>query len=158
MRAALLAASVLLCGASLAQAACEPPFVSLNGKCFAVLDEVRRNWMDARNLCQQIGGDLARVDSANTFREIYKYIREFGLSADVWLGGTDQASEGDWLWTEGDRVERGMPFWGLSHSVLGYKQNPDKNKDLNCLVMKEDLFYYWDADNCANLNAVLCSV
>jgi len=148
----------VLCGAELARAECSPPFVELNGRCFAFLDEVRRDWAEGRALCQQVGGDLARVDDADTFREIYKYIKEFGLTGNMWLGGTDVESEGDWLWTQGDRVERGMPFWGLSHSVLGYHQNPDKNKEFNCLIMKEDIFYYWDADSCYNKNAVLCRV
>lgn len=43
-----------------------------------------------------------------------------GLTESFWLGGSDSAVEGDWVWlADGTRIDKGTPYWALSYGVFG---------------------------------------
>jgi hypothetical protein len=66
-----------------------------------LLCEEPRSWDDAKGGCVAVGMQLARVDDANENDWLYANIRN-GSAAEVWLGATDQAVEGEWRWSDGD--------------------------------------------------------
>ncbi len=72
------------------------------GGCWRVL-QVPRSWGASRRRCRSIGAgwDLASIRS----EEENEFVDALG-SDQLWIGGSDLASEGDWVW-----VDDGTPFW-----------------------------------------------
>ncbi|XP_027220609.2 perlucin [Penaeus vannamei] len=91
-------------------ALCPYPYQQVLDECFYV-SKVSLNWNQARQYCQGMQGDLA------TPRNVYalkSYVIETGAaSTQVWLGATDQSSEGTWKWLDGRPITsdwaNGMP-------------------------------------------------
>jgi hypothetical protein len=73
---------------------------SYGGHEYLICQELR-SWDDANGGCIAIGMRLARVDDANENDWLYDTIRT-GAATEVWLGATDRAVEGEWLWTDGE--------------------------------------------------------
>jgi hypothetical protein len=73
-----------------------------NGACF-FFDANLAAWGGARSTCQARGAgwDLASVRSA----EVAQFLGAT-LEAEAWVGATDAASEGTWVW-----IADGDPFW-----------------------------------------------
>lgn len=63
--------------------------------CYRLLDTAT-SWADARDLCQEWGGDLAEVTSAEENAMLVAR-----LPVDFWLGANDQGNEGDMQWSSG---------------------------------------------------------
>ena len=56
-------------------------------------------WSNAKQLCENAGGYLAVVTSEGE----NDFIKDnLGLSADIWLGASDEANEGTWVWVNGE--------------------------------------------------------
>lgn len=70
-----------------------------NGSEYQRIDVYGFPWHEAVVLCELLGGHLATITSAeeNQFLE-----QNFPQDRVVWLGGTDQQSEGDWRWVTGE--------------------------------------------------------
>ncbi|CAG2209120.1 CD206 [Mytilus edulis] len=58
------------------------------------------SWLDAREVCKNMGGDLASVHSDDEETYIKAKISPFNCIA-VWLGGNDNHQEGGWQWSDG---------------------------------------------------------
>jgi len=73
-----------------------------NGGCF-FFEASLAAWSDARSACQARGAgwDLASVRSA----EVAAFLGAT-LEAEAWIGASDAASEGTWVW-----IAAGDPFW-----------------------------------------------
>ena len=89
------------------------------------LHRERKSWADAETHCRGEGGHLASIVSEEDARLVMALAEEAeeGL---IWLGGTDQEQEGDWLWRDGSR-------WNYEQwQEGGYGSQGDKE---NCLVL-----------------------
>ena len=74
---------------------------------------MRMNWSAAEKHCVSKGGHLASVASPYHWQKLQSFIRSNGLGIySVWLGGTDEANEGDWTWTDGSKWS--VEHWGPS--------------------------------------------
>ncbi len=63
------------------------------------------SWNEAKTYCESLGGHLVTITSEAEQTVIYNYIMGFGIDADIWIGITDSASEGDWShWITGETV------------------------------------------------------
>lgn len=51
-------------------------------------------WHEAKHYCQSVGGHLACVESAAE----NQFLAKLALGRQVWLGATDEATEGEWKW------------------------------------------------------------
>ncbi|XP_069193656.1 uncharacterized protein [Procambarus clarkii] len=91
------------------QPECFAPFTAVHLQCVLVLPDVLGSWYDMRNYCQDLRGELLKVDSDNFMYYLVKYIYDNG---DYWIGGSDEGHEGDFLWTDGTSVKMGTPLWG----------------------------------------------
>ena len=40
------------------------------------------------------------------------------MTGDFWLGGSDEILEGDWMWINGERTPRGVPYWALDTGLI----------------------------------------
>lgn len=66
-----------------------------NGKWYRVYLE-RLPWNRAKERCVAVGGQFAIVPDEST----WAFIKSLS-PADLWLGGTDEATEGIWKWVDG---------------------------------------------------------
>ena len=91
------------------------------------------SWADAEAYCVAEGGHLASVESQEEMLEISLLARG---QKDLWLGGTDAGSEGNWTWTNGAPWE--FTNWQQGFGAKGPRQNCliktplDVLKDTSC--------------------------
>nr|XP_053650233.1 LOW QUALITY PROTEIN: galactose-specific lectin nattectin-like [Cherax quadricarinatus] len=84
---------------------CPSFFVSVGGLCLFFMTWVEESWEESRQTCHDMSGELAAVTDIEQLRAIYLYMHQEGIAGhSFWLGGSDAAQEGVWLWTEGQRV------------------------------------------------------
>jgi len=61
-------------------------------------------WKEARTLCEDIGGRLVTITSAEEQQVVESLITN-GTKNCYWLGGTDEGAEGVWKWITGEAFE-----------------------------------------------------
>ena len=71
------------------------------------------SWNEANTIAEALGGKLATVYSAEDSAAISSLLTAEEIDS-AWLGATDVASEGSWLWQGGE--EMGYTNWSLAHS------------------------------------------
>ena len=82
-------------------------------------------WHDARKKCQELGGRLAEVRSVAENDFLMRLAIE-RLQPALWLGATDEAREGTWLWNDGS---------GLAYNNFANGQPDRTTRGQNYLVM-----------------------
>ena len=67
---------------------------------------IKLNWSSAERFCVSIhGGHLESVPSAFRWQKLKNFIVSNNLEYEmIWLGGTDEAREGEWSWTDRSMV------------------------------------------------------
>ena len=70
--------------------------ISFNGHTYKYYS-TGKTWANAKTVCEELGGHLATSTSAekNTFLHSL-------ISANTWLGATDEVTEGTWVWVTGE--------------------------------------------------------
>nr|XP_045620683.1 low affinity immunoglobulin epsilon Fc receptor-like isoform X2 [Procambarus clarkii] len=133
---------------------CFAPFTAVHLQCVLVVPDVSGSWYEMRNYCQDLRGELVKVDSDNFMYYLVRYILDNGLDrAHYWIGGSDEGHEGDFLWTDGTNVKMGTPFWG--DGVNDQIQEPDGGTSQNCIVMTQnDHYFFFDSDCNAKAGAI----
>ncbi|XP_041641853.1 type-2 ice-structuring protein-like [Cheilinus undulatus] len=110
--------------------------------------DIQQTWHKAEQNCAQLGGKLASVHSQKDNQELGLLItRMTGGKPIVWLGGTDQHQEGNWVWSDG--------------SVFNYKnwcwREPNNDWNQDCLQMNYGSDQCWDDDQCNEYRSSICS-
>jgi hypothetical protein len=103
------------------------------------------DWATARADCVSKGGDLASIttDPENVYVAA-------GISDTSWLGGTDAASEGTWVWSNGD------PFVYTNWNT-GEPNNTNGNENCNTMYgAATGLLGLWNDANCATVYPYVC--
>jgi Lectin C-type domain len=72
-------------------------------KYFKVFD-TNLTWHEAKKRCEQMGGRLAVIDSAEENKFVSELAAKFKVNA-VWLGGTDEKNQRSWIWVDGQPVK-----------------------------------------------------
>lgn len=113
------------------------------GRCYLEVLEPKLAWDDARAACQAWGGDLAAIASQEEQSFLETFVTQRG-----WIGLTDRASEGNFVWANGEPVtftkwREGEPSNsnGVEHCVEFYPPN---------------LLFTWNDVNCALTIPYLC--
>ena len=102
------------------------------------------SWTAAKTLCEQNGGHLATITSAGENSYLYQ-----NITADGWIGLTDEVTEGTWRWVNGEQFS--YSNWGT-----GEPNNSGGNEDWVCLWKTGDRQSYWnDWGSSVILNAIL---
>ena len=120
---------------------CSTGWQELDGHSYCVHTETLK-WDEAESTCVDQGAHLASItsDAENSFVG--------GLvSTGFWVGGTDEASEGTWTWSDGANFS--FTKWGSNQ--------PQDSKYDNCIwVFPES--YDWADFNCQALQPFVCKV
>ena len=102
-------------------------------------------WMAAEKFCVSKGGHLASVASPSHRQKLQSFIKSNQIWDYVWLGGTDEANEGNWTWTDGSKWSE--EHWRSNRGNGGSGQN--------CL--RADVSG-WNDDPCRSHYRSICSV
>ncbi len=108
-----------------------------------------KTWTEARQVCQQEGGDLISLKEGNFnyFRNLV--ISKAGACNMVWVGTTDAALEGEWNWLNGEKVS----------SALWQPGQPDNwaSKE-NCGDLAKLTDYRMNDEDCSFKAHSLCQI
>lgn len=121
----------------------------------------QRSWVDANGGCVAIGMRLARVDDAGENQWLLNNAyKSGGNNSYVWLGGTDQAQEGDWRWTDGSLFwvggQNGLPQNGLFTGwYLGEPNNINNAENCVSLETKSTSMGWYDT-RCERPQPYIC--
>ncbi|XP_076807104.1 uncharacterized protein LOC143450437 isoform X3 [Clavelina lepadiformis] len=69
--------------------------------CYHFNDYTYRNWQQAREYCQGIGGDLLSINSKSEAAYVSGQVSTLVLSASLWTGGNNLDSNAGWKWSNG---------------------------------------------------------
>jgi len=150
------------CNGSVDEQACPTGCIGMSslgsGYMFCYAQGQRRNWLAAETECENRGMHLAEVDDAVENAFIRRVMRSVGFDGNVWLGGSDQASEGRWVWTDGtqfwvggangSRVGGNYTNWSIGQPNAGHI-----DADCNDMAQGVDT---WHDEQCGLLQAFMC--
>jgi len=112
------------------------------------VDTVRRTWADAKLHCEESGGALVSIRHAHQNALVVEALRAAGvalggshISGAVWLGGTDSATEGTWVWADGSTFFRGGKSGAAVDGAYVHFENDEPNNSASgvpehCLQMR----------------------
>lgn len=106
--------------------------VEFNGHYYYVYSEdYAADWNEARAFCEEQGGYLATITSAEEDEFIFSYMTQNGY-ASAWFGLSNQNQQGDWQWVTGEKYSYqnwhpGEPNnqGGYEHYGMYYEKNTD---------------------------------
>ncbi len=121
----VLMASIAILGTSCSDKDNDPPASSYfycNGHSYLIVKE-KKSWVDAAADAVAKGGYLVEIGSKAEQDSIYKGIQNSGISktyvsvadgggaAYIWIGATDRAGEGVWIWNGANKSGTFPLFW-----------------------------------------------
>ena len=90
---------------------------------------LKKTWEQAEEFCVCQGGHLASVTSQSEHDHLKELLKDETEVEFVWLGGSDKAREGEWVWSSGAPWIHPSYVWPWSSG------EPDGNQGENCLFL-----------------------
>ena len=117
---------------------CPADWAVLGSNCYKAFDS-KGNWQDAENHCQGQGGHLASIHS----KEENDFVAGLAKPSDEepWLGGTNEKSQGSWVWSDGS------PF---SYTAWGPGQPDNAGGREHCLETNWWGAGQWNTFDCSS--------
>ena len=134
------------------------------GSKFFISEDVYDTQADAKQFCVKRKSHLASINNYDDIRAISSF------GGKVWLGGTDEVNEGEWLWDDGTQVPNKSALSCKSKEKMTKEElnmhttcqlwqddHPKEGDHLNCLTQNQNRWY---ADTCTTLKgrSVWCEV
>merc|ERR1739838_22611 len=120
----ILRVTLLLCAVIVLSEAftCPSGWSLYNRRCFQFSNSLKM-WGDAEKKCLSLGGNLASIHSLEEHNFIRSLIKK-GSGSDklTWIGGSDAAQEGTWLWSGGLPMK--YTNWGAGQPDNSFKRPP----------------------------------
>ena len=88
------------------------------------LTPVGQTWQQSQKFCQNWGGTLA-VHGVKTRENRKTLIQNLSIDFYLWIGVNDIASEGNWVWVNGERASSSELMW--------YSGQPNEGRSANCV-------------------------
>ncbi|XP_047486284.1 macrophage mannose receptor 1-like [Penaeus chinensis] len=130
---------------------CPTFYVEVGGLCLMFVTWAVETWHEAQQTCGD-SSDLLAITDAEVLRAVYLYLHQENIADhSFWLGGSDSA-EGNWVYTTGEAVPMGTPFWGLYNEV----QEPQGGTKENCLMLHSPGSHYFRDISCSSRLNPLC--
>jgi hypothetical protein len=116
-------------------------------------------WREASTACTGRGMHLVRVDDAQENAFLHEAALRVNFTGAIWLGGSDAADEGRWVWTDGTPFwmgdENGMPVGGSYTNWDKSTNQPGGGSSQNCLEIQQATDKWHDED-CGQNSAFVC--
>ncbi|CAI5691476.1 unnamed protein product [Oreochromis niloticus] len=113
---------------------CEDGWEQHGGKCY-YFSTNSSSWNESRTECRTKGGDLVKIDSSEEQRFFQTKIE---YESYFWIGLTDSAEEGRWLWVDGSPLNERLTFWYFTEP----NDLPDQDPDGEDCVTMEQMFWF----------------
>uniref|UniRef100_A0A3Q2DXB4 C-type lectin domain family 4 member E-like n=1 Tax=Cyprinodon variegatus TaxID=28743 RepID=A0A3Q2DXB4_CYPVA len=130
---------------------CEAGWELHGGNCY-YFSNYKSSWTESRDSCRGQGGDLVKIDSREEQIFLAERLKELMKDDDdkFWIGLTDSAEEGRWLWVDGslfwkDQEPDNLSKDGASQADcgrMGEKKGVDNLKswfDISCLYLQKSI-------------------
>ncbi|CAI5691500.1 unnamed protein product [Oreochromis niloticus] len=91
---------------------CEEGWEQHGEKCYYF--SIRNSsWNQSRDECRAKGGDLVKIDSREEQTFLQRRLKYVMTEAEdkFWIGLTDSAVEGRWVWADGSSLNESLKFW-----------------------------------------------
>ena len=129
---------------------CPTNFNLINSNCYR-LDTTKYNWIDAELKCENQSAQLASFDSLSEYEAVMEYYYGSGgrSTVNTWIGLTDIAEEGFFVWVDGSSStfrnwDRGQPD--------NYRAEED------CATIWDRTVNKWNDAPCSSLYYSLCKL
>lgn len=132
---------------------CPSSYEKIGNACLQVFSEKSYNWTEAKELCVGMHTHMVKVDDANLLGDIYDYLMLNEIESNLWLGGTDAASEGDWVWHDDTPIKTGTNYWNVKGE---HSQEPDDDIPESCLSIWHLNSYMFSDVSCEAEFGVIC--
>uniref|UniRef100_A0AAZ1XTM9 C-type lectin domain-containing protein n=1 Tax=Oreochromis aureus TaxID=47969 RepID=A0AAZ1XTM9_OREAU len=105
---------------------CEDGWKQHGGKCY-FFSTSKSSWNERSTGCITKGGGLVKIDSKEeqSFLRIAIQQKIEGYDDLFWIGLTDSAVEGRWLWVDGSPLNEGLTFWFFHEPNNWTGEDPD---------------------------------
>jgi hypothetical protein len=110
------------------------------------------DWDSARTRCTTLLGDLVSINDADENLFIRSKIN--GQNLRWWLGLSDSANEGQFVWVDQSALDPKLPIW-----VPNEPDNADADfpgSPANCVILSEAVFANWRDEACADVHGFIC--
>jgi len=111
--------------------------------CYEVLPRYDVSWTHGEQLCQQEGGHLAHIASADEQSFVQEFMTNHMPTHGAWIGLNDRASEGHFVWSSGDAVA--YTNWAKGHT--GNWDSPGRE---DCALFLPYANGHWDDLPCGS--------
>ena len=114
-------------------------------------------WAEGEQDCILQGGHLVSVHSQEEYDAVLSVVKyDWG----VWIGGSDQAREGEWSWTDG--TPWGWSKWAPADMPPDLKTFPQNTSGANCLIQRTLLYPptglgFWVDVLCSDSHQYVCN-
>ncbi len=136
-----------------------PQQIGPDGRCYAFLSGAS-SWLAARDTCSTLGPtwDLVSIRSEEV-NDFVAAMVDQSASTEAWIGGSDAALEGDWIWVDdGTLFFVGDGDTGAAHDdafTLFGTSEPNGGVDSACLRVRDS--GSWADFECEELLPAVCS-
>ncbi|XP_071511250.1 macrophage mannose receptor 1-like [Diadema antillarum] len=134
---------------------CDNGYFKYYGRCYKMVgfqEEDQRNWMDARTICRNDGGDLVGIHS----HEVQSLLTSMIIDSptDVWIGFSDLGSTGQYHWTDGKSTSYTNWYPGQPNGFITF---PGESTT-DCVELLREEWYagMWNDVNCNEVIAYVC--
>jgi len=132
---------------------CPSGFIHHGESCYTI-PLAEGSWADGMMMCQELGGQLAVIETASEQNYLAGYLQRYGSGlpndADFWVGGGDFLQEGKWRWVMSDAIID-PTFWGTG-------QPNNKGGPQGCLRISSSLGFKWEDGNCDSVEYSVCEL
>ncbi|XP_039461104.1 C-type lectin domain family 5 member A-like [Oreochromis aureus] len=131
---------------------CEDGWKQHGGKCY-FFSTSKSSWNESSTECITKGGDLVKIDSSEEQSFLRIAIQQKIKSYDdlFWIGLTDSAVEGRWLWVDGSPLNESLTFWFFHDEPDDWTGEDPDGKD--CARMGP---MYWFGISCKVTHRSIC--
>ncbi|XP_039876050.1 C-type lectin domain family 4 member E-like isoform X7 [Simochromis diagramma] len=131
---------------------CEDGWKQHGEKCY-FFSTSKSSWNESSTGCSTKGGDLVKIDSKEEQSFLRIAIQQKIESYDdlFWIGLTDSAEEGRWLWVDGSPLNESLTFWFFHDEPNDLTEEDPDGED--CAKMGP---MYWFDDSCKVNHGSIC--
>ncbi|XP_078146310.1 ladderlectin-like [Centroberyx gerrardi] len=127
---------------------CPLGWTQYGSRCFVFFSNPR-NWVQAEVYCLNFGANLASVHSLGEFQFIQGLVKgSSGSYPATWIGGSDNAQENLWLWSDGSKFD--FFYWTNQPDNYGGREH--------CVEMSDEGEKGWNDYSCGTQLPFVCAM